>query len=297
MKVLLIDADGKLPNIALHKLAIWHENQGDEVIWNMPLFLDQADKVYISTIFTWTRPKVENLVGLRPDAVVGGTGTWGWFIDPPPKLQLPAEVEAVKARINYGFTTRGCIRHCPFCLVPLIEGPIYAVGDIYEIWDGKAKTLTLFDNNILALPEHFEKIVAQLVAERLKVDFNQGLDIRLINDGTIALLLKLKMRRLRFAFDNPNMAAMIEEKVALIRQAGLNKDPFFYVLVGFDTTIEEDLERLNLLRRLKCRAYVMRYETVRGKREYIRLAEWVNQHWTFAKYGFEEFCQAYEAKG
>jgi len=294
MKVLLIDADGKLPNIALHKLAIWHENQGDEVTWNMPLFLDQADKVYISTILTKSWPKVENLVGLRPDAVVGGTGTWG-FIDPPPKL--PAEVEAVKARINYGFTTRGCIRHCPFCLVPLVEGNIRAVGDIYDVWDGKAKTLTLLDNNILALPDHFETIVEQLVSNGLIVDFNQGLDIRLVNGRTLPLLQKLKMRRLRFAFDDPKMAAIIKEKVALVRQAGLNHDVFFYVLVGFDTTFEEDLERLNLLRRLKCRAYVMRYETVRGKREYIRLAEWVNQHWTFAKYDFDEFCQAYEVKG
>ena len=287
MKVLLIDVDGKLPNIALHKLAIWHEGQGDEVTWNMPLFLDQADKVYISTILTKSRPQVENLVGLRPDAVVGGTGTWGWFIDPPPKL--PVEVEAVKARINYGFTTRGCIRHCPFCLVPLVEGNIHAIGDIYDVWDGKAKTLTLFDNNILALPDHFETIVEQLVSSGLTVDFNQGLDIRLVNGRTVPLLQKLKMRRLRFAFDDPNLAAVIEEKVALVRHAGLNHDVFFYVLVGFNTTFEEDLARLNLLRRLKCRAYVMRYDTVRLQRKYIELARWANLFWSFAKYEFEDF--------
>ena len=288
MKVLLLDADGKLPNIALHKLAIWHEDQGDEVTWNMPLFLDQADKVYISTIFTRSRPKVENLIGLRPDAVVGGTGTFG-FIIPTCHLKLPAEVEATKARINFGFTTRGCIRHCPFCLVPQVEGNIRVVGDIYDVWDGKAKTLTLFDNNILAVPEHFERIVAQLVAEDLVVDWNQGLDIRLVNDRTIALLSKLKMRRLRFAFDDPNMAPIIEEKVALVRQAGLNYDVFFYVLVGFNTTFEEDLARLNLLRRLKCRAYVMRYDTVRLQRKYIELARWANLFWSFAKYEFNDF--------
>lgn len=288
MKVLLIDADGKLPNIALHKLAIWHENQGDEVTWDMPLFLDRADKVYISTILTKSWSKVENLVGLRPDAVVGGTGTWG-FIEPPPKVQLPPEVEAVKARINYGFTTRGCIRHCPFCLVPVVEGNIHVTGDIYDVWDGKAKTLTLFDNNILAIPDHFERIVAQLVAEDLIVDWNQGLDIRLINDRTIALLRKLKMRRLRFAFDDPNMAAVVEEKVALVRQAGLNHDVFFYVLVGFNTTFEEDLARLNLLRRLKCRAYVMRYDTVYLQRKYVELARWANMFWPFSKYEFEAF--------
>lgn len=293
MKVLLIDVDGKLPNIALHKLAIWHENQGDEVVWNMPLLLDQADKVYISTILTKSWPKVQNLIGLRPDAVVGGTGTWG-FIDPSPKL--PAEVEAVKARINYGFTTRGCIRHCPFCLVPLTEGNIEAVGDIYDVWDGKADTLTLLDNNILAVPDHFEKIVGQLVAERLKVDFNQGLDIRLVTPRIIDLLKRLRLPRLRFAFDDPGMADVVEEKVAVIRQAGLNHDVFFYVLVGFDTTFKEDLARLYLLRKLKCAAFVMRHEKVNGERKYIRLAEWANLHWTFAKYRFGQFRRIKEGR-
>jgi len=286
MKVLLIDADGKLPNIALHKLAIWHRRQGDEVTWDMPLFLNQADKVYISTILTKTWPKVENLVGLRPDAVVGGTGTWG-FIDPPPKL--PFEVEVVKARINYGFTTRGCIRHCPFCIVPQVEGNIRAVGDIFDIWDGKAKALTLFDNNILALPDHFKTIVEQLFSNGLSVDFNQGLDIRLINEATLLLLQKLKMRRLRFAFDDPKLAPLIEEKVAMIRQARLNRDVFFYVLVGFNTTWEEDQARLNLIRRLGCRAYVMKYESIRRDRRYIELSRWANMFWSFAKYEFEDF--------
>jgi len=286
MKVLLIAADGKLPNIALHKLAIWHESRGDEVTWNMPLFLDQADKVYISTIFTKTWSKVQNLIGLRPDAIVGGTGTWT-FIDPPPGL--PPEVEEIKARINYGFTTRGCIRHCPFCLVPLTEGDIRVVGDIYDVWDGKTKMVTLYDNNILAVPDHFETIVEQLVFNGLAVDFNQGLDIRLVTERNAALLRKLKIKRLRFAFDDPKMAPVIEEKVALVRQAGLNKDVFFYVLVGFNTTWEEDLARLNLLRRLKCRAYVMKYDTVRTNRHYIELSRWANMFWSFAKYEFEDF--------
>jgi len=289
MKVLLIDVDGKLPNIALHKLAIWHESRGDEVIWNLPLFLDQADKVYVSTILTKSRPQVENLVGLRPDAVVGGTGTWG-FIDPPPKL--PAEVEAVKARINFGFTSRGCIRKCPFCLVPQVEGKARVVGDIFDVWDGKSKKLTLFDNNILALPDHFEKVAGQLVAAKVKVDFNQGLDIRLVTPHIVELLKSLRLAQLRFAFDDPKLARTIEKKVALLNEGGL-KQIYFYVLVGYNTTFEEDLARLNLLRRLGCLAYVMRYETVYAVQEYITLARWANMYWTFAKYEWPEFSSLF----
>lgn len=291
MKVLLIDADGRrgIPNIALHKLAIYYQARGDEIIWNLPLALNQADKVFISTIFTKTRPKVANLVGLRPDVVVGGTGTWGWFIDPPPMLELPPEVEAVKARINFGFTSRGCIRACPFCLVPQVEGRIRPVGDIYDIWDGQAKTLTLFDNNILALPDHFEKIIRQVADARLVVDFNQGLDIRLVTSRVVELLKTVRLRDLRFAFDDAKLAAVVEEKVALVRAAGLKKNPFFYVLVGFDMTFEEDLARLELLRRLECRPYVMRYGDAAKKPEYITLARWANLQWAFARYKFPEF--------
>ena len=292
MKVLLLDVDGKLPNIALHKLAIWHEGQGDEVTWNMPLFLNQADKVYISTILTKSRPKVENLVGLRPDAVVGGTGTWGWFIDPPPNFLpcLPAEVELVKARINYGFTTRGCIRHCPFCLIPLVEGNIRAVGDIFDVWDGKSKTLTLFDNNILALPEHFERIVTQLVAEELVVDFNQGLDIRLVTSGIARMLSRLKTKDIRFAFDSLSLESVFRRKIDILRSNGFpNKYFFVYVLVGFDTTFEEDMYRLDVLKELKCRPYVMRHERTPNERRYNEMASWANQLWTFAEYNFSEY--------
>lgn len=255
----------------------------------MPLFLNLADKVYASTIFTKTSAKVKNLVGLRPDAIIGGTGF-------DLSVRLPPEVDAMKARINFGFTSRGCVRKCPFCIVPQAEGAIRPVGDIYDVWDGKAKKIVLFDNNILAIPDHFEKIISQVVKENLIVDFNQGLDIRLINEDLANILKTARMRRLRFAFDDPNMATLVEEKVAMVRAAGLNSDPFFYVLVGFNTTFEQDLARLNLLRRLKCKAYVMRYETVRLERRYIRLAEWANQMWTFSKYDFDSFCIAFEAK-
>lgn len=287
MKVLLLDIDGKLPNIALHKLAAWHESQGDEVIWNLPLYLNQVDRVYASTIFTRSREEVENLIGLRPDIQIGGTGTWGWFPGSPPRL--PPEVEATKALINYGFTTRGCIRHCPFCMVPLVEGGMKAVGDIYDIWDGHSEKIVLYDNNILALPDHFAKIVDQVADNDLEVDFNQGLDIRLMTEREIGLLRRVRLTQVRFAFDSPAMAGVVEEKIRMVQEMGLCKQPFIYVLVGFNTTFEEDLERLNLLRRLDCRAYVMRYDTVRSERRYSELAQWVNMFWSFGKYEFEEF--------
>jgi hypothetical protein len=71
MRILLIDFDGKLPNLALMKLSSWHKAQGDEVYLNS---CEKPDKVYISTLFTWNRPKVEKLLQVYPDAEVGGSG-------------------------------------------------------------------------------------------------------------------------------------------------------------------------------------------------------------------------------
>lgn len=290
MKVLLINIDSKLPNLALKKIEMWHKQRGDGVVWDMPLGVDGADQVYISSIFTKNRDHIKEHYDLsNPKVMIGGTG-WDCTV------KLPVEIEEVKPRINYGFTTRGCIRNCPFCLVPKAEGNIKVVGDIYDLWDGKAPSVTLLDNNILALPEHFALIINQLVREQLSVDFNQGLDIRLVTSRICELLEQVKLsKELRFAFDFPELEPIIRERVALIRQYKIRKNPFFYVLVGFNTSFDEDLHRLYVLKELNCRAYVMRHENTPREKRYLRLAQWANQFWTFVKYDFEDFCEAYEA--
>ena len=130
MKILLLNIDSKLPNIALKKIEMWHEQQGDEIIWDIPMLLGQTDKAYASCIFAKNRGVVDNYKGLHPTLSVGGTGY-------DPSITLPFKIDAMRPKINYGFTTRGCIRHCEFCLVPQAEGNIHIVGDIYDIWDGR----------------------------------------------------------------------------------------------------------------------------------------------------------------
>lgn len=291
-KVLLINIDSKLPNLALKKIEMWHRRCGDGVVWDMPLEIDGADQVYISSIFTKNRDGIKAHYDLsNPKVMAGGTG-WDCTV------KLPLEIEEMKPKINYGFTTRGCIRNCPFCLVPKAEGNIRIVGDIYDLWDGEVKSITLLDNNILALPEHFAKICQQLNREKLSVDFNQGLDIRLLTPRICELLEGVKLNAdLRFAFDFPELEPIIKEKVALLRQYNIRKRPFFYVLVGFNTTFEQDLHRLDVLRGMNCHAYVMKHENTPREKRYLRLSQWANQFWTFAKYSFGDFCEAYEANG
>lgn len=288
MKVLLLNIDSKLPNIALKKIEMWHEFQGDEVTWDKRQF-HYTDKVYASCIFTKNMEKVRRLVRARPDVQAGGTG-YDYTI------QLPPEIDNLKPKINCGFTSRGCIRKCEFCLVPKAEGTAKAVGDIYDLWDRESDELILYDNNILALPEHFEKICGQLIHENLKVDFNQGLDIRFLTPNICDLLNRLRLPHgTRFAFDHISLEPIIREKVAMLKRYYKRKYPLFYVLVGYDSTFEEDMKRLNLLKSLDCRAYVMRHANTPKEKRYKRMAEWANQFWTFGKYTFHDFWREYES--
>lgn len=279
MNVSIINIDSKIPNLALKKIEMYHKLKGDTIIWDNELQAMYSDRVYVSCIFTKNKDKCKQFEG---DSIIGGTGY-------NLKIELPDYIERLKPKINFGFTTRGCIRKCKFCVVPEKEGIIHAVGDIYDIWDGISKEIVLMDNNILALPSHFKKICSQLKGSKLKVDFNQGLDIRLLNNELAYELSQIKhISDIRFAWDNIADEDIIMRGIELLKKHNC-KRAMFYVLCGFNSTIEEDLYRFNKLKSLGQRAYCMRYEAVTKNREYSDLASWVNQPRFFISMDFERF--------
>lgn len=280
MKVLLIDIDSTIPNLALKKCEKYHLDRGDEVIWNNELMRYSVDKIYVSCIFTKNRSECKEWEG---SALIGGSGY-------DMTVKLPEEIEAVKPRINWGFTTRGCIRNCHFCFVPKMEGKIRVVGDIYDLWDGKAKEIFLMDNNILAAPRHhFFKIGYQLLNTNLKVDFNQGLDIRLLykDEQFVDVLNGIKHYELRYAWDMPDplMPNRLEWAMDRIGRASI------YVIAGFEP-IAETIKKLEVIKSIGHRAFLMRHESVYHEREFIQLARWVNQRSVFAKQTLEQFIES-----
>jgi len=268
MKALLVNIDSTIPNLALKKIERYHLDRGDEVIWDMPIMAELCEKIYVSCIFPKNRQRA---ISIHPRATVGGSGY-------DLHTKLPPEIEAVKPRINWGFTTRGCIRKCSFCFVPEMEGYIHAVGDIYDLWDGHSREIYLMDNNILALPDHFKKICGQIRQEGVRVDFNQGLDHRLLTEELWLELTSLKhLHEIRFAFDDLAYTNTVLRALDVMALHGLrNWQTRWYVYVGVKDTFDTVYERLNILQRYKQHAYLMRDEAVYSVPQYVALAQWCN---------------------
>ncbi len=274
MKILLVNIDSIIPNFALEKIRVFHEQKGDMVIKKkdefaivLP-FIDSYDKIYVSCIFDYNKHFCKKWEGI---AEIGGSGY-------NLKKILPPKIEKIKPKINLGFTTRGCIRNCSFCIVPQKEGKIHAVANIYDIWDGKSKDILLMDNNILALPKHFFKIVEQIKKEKLRVDFNQGLDYRLLTDRICEELFSLRYSgsgKIRFAFDHISYTKSVLKALKMLKKYGMKKHQTrWYVYVGIKDTIKNVLTRINILRDAGQIVFLMRDRKVPNTRELMNIYAW-----------------------
>jgi hypothetical protein len=286
MKIKLINADSVIPNLALMKISAYHKQKGDQVGFNIK---DDPDRVYVSCIFSKNKKQIFGIRHFFDCPVVFG----GYGIN---NNRLPNEIEhimpdySIYPDIDYslGFTTRGCIRKCPFCIVWKKEGDIRKNCDISEFWNKDHKHLVLLDNNILALPNHFKQVSKDIIDNNLSVDFNQGLDIRLINDNNAKILSDLKVNpTYRFAWDNIEDEKQILKGIEILKNHNI-KHCLFYVLVGYNTSREDDLYRLNKLKELNQRAYVMRY--IKNS-FYNDLSAWANQQKFFMSMNFERFVE------
>jgi hypothetical protein len=259
-KIGLFNLDSnKFPNLALYKIEQFYKNKGYEVIWNERIKIPECEEIFVSCIFSDKKKDCiyfEELRDRLPDVKIHIGGT-GYDID----SKLPQEIENQKIHKNFGFTSRGCIRKCQFCVVPQKEGMWHSIGDIYDIWDGKSQEIILMDNNIFSNFEHFKKISEQLIENNLKVDFNQGLDIRLLTDDFAKILQKISpISTWRFAFDSPRYTKPFIRGADILKKYELLSRSQVYVLCGFDTTIHEDIERMRIISEYHLNAYFMLYD-------------------------------------
>lgn len=286
MRIGLIDVDGhNYPNLALMKLSAWHKQQGDTVKWYEPLFdgfpAPPLDRVYMSKVFTFT-PDYEFTINAK-EIVKGGTG----YFYPDGGAPLPEEIEHVFPDYElygikntaYGFLTRGCPRGCEFCIVGQKEGRTSKkVADLKEFWNGQ-KNIVLMDPNILASRQHAE-LLGQLIKSGAYVDFNQGIDARLLTAENIELLQKIKIKEIHFAWDNPEDENQIIPKLKMFKEmTGIReREAIVYMLTNFNSSFEEDLHRVYTIREIGMTPYTMIYEKEKTKKTdpVRRLQSWTN---------------------
>ena len=269
MKIGLIDVDGhNFPNLPLMKLSAYHKSIGDSVEWYEPMFSGHMDKVYMSKVFTFTHD-YEYCID-ADEIIKGGTG----YSYPDGGEALAYEIEHIYPDYSiyyeklpnvkdtaYGFLTRGCPRGCDFCIVGKKEGRCSVkVADLSEFWNGQ-KNIVLLDPNMFACKE-WKDLSQQLIDSNAWVDFSQGCDIRIMTDEKAEYLKQMKIKQIHFAWDRYEDKDIIVPKFKKFAElTGWNyRKMTVYCLCNFNTTFEQDLERIYTLRDLGYSPYVMLYE-------------------------------------
>lgn len=294
MKVGLVDVDGhNFPSLPLMKISAYHKGKGDGVVWYNPLtaWSDPPDRVYMSKVFTFT-PDYQHPV-YAGQVIKGGTG----YSYPDGGAVLPDEIEHAYPDYSiyferipetrntaYGFLTRGCPRGCEFCIVGRKEGMRAGkVADLSEFWNGQ-KNIVLLDPNMFACKD-WEDLGRQLIESKAWIDFSQGCDIRIMTDAKADLLRQMKIKQVHFAWDNYGDRDIIIPRLQEFKQiTGWDKRKMpTYVLVNYNTTIDQDLERIYTLRDLGYWPYVMVYEKDKLPRGHVirKLQRWVNMRAVF----------------
>ena len=304
MRIGLIDVDGhNFPNIPLMKISAWHKAQGDTAEWYDPMFSGHMNKVYVSKVLSFSPDFGYNIDA--DEVVYGGSGYCISLVDgkevfdKSKDVDLPPEIEHIYPDYSlYGITdsafgqlTRGCPRGCHFCHVAAKEGRVSRkVADLSEFWRGQ-KNIVLCDPNILACKE-WKELLQQLIDSKAWVDINQGLDIRLMTEEKVEMLKQIKIKQWHFAWDRYQDKDKILPKFKMFKEiTNINeRNLIVYVICNFDTTLEQDLERIYTLRKMGYWAYVMLYDKDNIPKGHIlrKLERWVNNRFVFAK------CETFE---
>ena len=345
LRVGIIDADlldhgTRHPNLALLKISAFCKEYNhnvrlisnyDELMANdNPIITDcDYDVLVLSRVFKFT--KIPNFISLmiRQHLIFFG-GTGFFEVNGP---NLPDEVEhhapdytlyndyieevtggdeKLKKRrwddyLSYsiGFTTRGCIRHCGFCVNRLLNR-VVEWSPVSEFLDESRKNIYLWDDNIMAAPPRvFAKVMDDLKRTGKRFQFRQGMDIRLMTEQKAKLLSEVKYHGdYIFAFDHyrmddPNEKRQVEQTIKGLKiwRTYCRKSTKLYVLVAYDSQDEKDIEgtffRIKILMIHGCLPYIMRFEEYnnsRFKSLYTQIARWCNQPGFYKKMSFRQYC-------
>lgn len=312
MRIALIDVDGhNFPNLPLMKLSAWHKQQGDTVEWYEPLFHSTGepfDKAYMSKVFSEEYTQDYQYYVNAKEVIKGGTGycisvaDGKEVFDETKNFDFPYEVEHIYPDYDlypqytkntaYGFLTRGCCNNCSFCIVSKKEGMCsHKVADLSEFWRGQ-KNIKLLDPNLLACKDHME-LLQQLADSGAKVDFTQGLDARFINERNAELLKQINISMLHFAFDFMKNEKRIVEGLKIAKEVLeiSERNAIVYMLTNYDTTIEQDLYRVEKIKEVGFQPDVRIYrkESLPDRHILRDLQRWCNNRFLYHSCDFMDY--------
>ena len=289
MNIGLIDLDTSpgWASLSLMKLSAWHKAQGDRVEWHDPMFSNN-DRVYVSKLFDWS---CDYPYEVPCETVCGGTGY-------SLMVSLPAEVEDVycpdysiypACRFSIQLYSRGCIRKCQWCVVPEKEGSIKSVPAIGLNPNGTH--IEVLDNNFFANPL-WQRAIDCLLTIGQPVNLH-GVDARTVGEQEALALRRLTHhRQIHIAWDDP-ACDMLPHFERILEY--LPKTSFMcYVLIGYGSTLEEDIWRIRKVHELGMTPYVMPMD--RREPHQRRFQKWVNGH-AFKSVRWVDFCRQTTTKG
>ena len=235
----------------------------------------EGDTAFLSVVFSWDLAEAYQRavwLGLQGYKVRAGGPA---VLYNPEYLSGVAEIGGDVPALNRHnpdatFTSKGCIRKCKFCLVPLSEGPLVELED----WEPKP---IVCDNNLLACSKsHFDRVIDRLKPIK-KIDFNQGLDSRLLTKYHADRIRELNIEYVRLAWDDTRYERQFRKALQTLWDAGIPRSRIYvYVLIGFNDDPEDALYRLQSVRDTRCRPCPMRYQPI----DALKRNSYVHPNWT-----------------
>lgn len=312
MNVGLFDVDShNYPNLPLMKISAWHKSQGDNVEFVLPI--KHYDKIYVSKVFGDEYSTMPNFYLQADEVIYGGTGfaitvengKEVYHKDRDPNL--PYEIEHIYPDYSlypeltkdtaFGFLTRGCCNNCDFCIVSKKEGMCSTkVADLSEFWRGQ-KNIDLLDANLLACKDRME-LLKQLADSKANVDFTQGLDARFITEEVAKALMKIKIKMIHFAFDFMKNEKQIIKGLRTFKEiSGMTDNKaVVYMLTNYNTTIEEDLYRVQMIKNCGYLPDVRIYRKPTAPKILKDLQRWCNNRFLYRSCDFMDYIPRADGK-
>ena len=285
MRVLLVEPDyyTRYPPLGLLKIGAYHRMKGDvvELVRGIAKPASSPDLVYVTSLFTYAWKPVHEAVAcykrMFPDASFHLGGIYASLLPEHAKLSgadvvhaglfyeaeslMPAYDLVPKWRASILFASRGCIRRCGFCSVPKLEGrPNSLRYGIRDLIYPTHNRVILWDNNILG-NMNWREVLDELIEIGLEVDFNQGLDARLVTDEVAERIGRIKMSVIRLAYDYYGIGPAVKRAIERLEAAGKRRrDIVVYTLFNYADDPGDFFDRVKDILTWGAVCYPMRYE-------------------------------------